>query len=164
VRVEADPHVGGAEGGPECSILSPDFCGGETLAALVLVSVDSRGIEKDASSTLGYGRIIQLSEVPERSTAMRQARGADESCASLHSPRPQKGSFNPASAAVLQSRTVTHVDVQLRGAAELCGVRRKQLDSLALVDSRRNGGARFSSTPGYGSLIRLSEVLELSTP
>jgi hypothetical protein len=29
--------------------------------------------------------------VPERSTAMRQAEGADESCASLRSPWPQKG-------------------------------------------------------------------------
>jgi hypothetical protein len=68
VRVEADPRIGGAIGGPDYSILSPEFCGGETLAALALVSVDSRGIEKDASSTLGYGHITQLSEVPERST------------------------------------------------------------------------------------------------
>ena len=58
VRVEADPHVGGAEGGPECSILSPDFCSGAARAALALVLVDSRGIEKAASSTLGYGHIM----------------------------------------------------------------------------------------------------------
>jgi hypothetical protein len=60
--------VGGAEGGPECSILSPDFCGGAALAALALVLVDSRGIEKDASSTPRYGSLTLLSEVSERST------------------------------------------------------------------------------------------------
>jgi hypothetical protein len=42
VRVEADLHAGGGEGGPECSILSPDFCSGAARAALALVLVDSR--------------------------------------------------------------------------------------------------------------------------
>jgi hypothetical protein len=68
VRVEADLHVGGAVGGPECPILSPDFGGGETRAALALVSVDSRGIEKAASSTPRYGSLTLLSEVSELST------------------------------------------------------------------------------------------------
>jgi hypothetical protein len=91
-----------------------------------------------------------------------QARGVDESCASLHSPRPQEGSFHPASAAVLRSGTVVRVDVQLQGAAELCGVRRIQLDSLALVDSRGIKKAA-SLTPRYGSITQLSEVSERST-
>jgi hypothetical protein len=68
VRVEPDPHIGGAIGGSDYSILSPDFCGGAARAALALVLVDSRGIKKAASSTPRYGHIIQLNEVSERST------------------------------------------------------------------------------------------------
>jgi hypothetical protein len=49
-----DLHAGGAEGGPECSILSPDFYSGNTGAP--------------ASSTLGCGSLTQLSEVLELST------------------------------------------------------------------------------------------------
>jgi hypothetical protein len=68
VRVEPDPHAGVAVDVPEYSILSPEFCGGETLAALALVLMDSRGIKKAASSTPGYGSLIRLSEVLELST------------------------------------------------------------------------------------------------
>jgi hypothetical protein len=148
VRVEADLHAGGAEGGPDYSILSPDFCGGETLAALALALVDSRGngcrpgermsraprstppgrrkvrftlhplpfcrAEQWRTSTCSYralrssaeyGTKARLSSARGFSEKRVQARGVDESCASLHSPRPQKGSFHPASAAVSQNGT-----------------------------------------------------------
>jgi hypothetical protein len=191
VRVEADPRAGGAVGGPECPILSPDFGGGEarrprpgvrgfsgnregrfvdaalrephsaqrSLRAIhALVLVDARGIEKAASSTLGYGNLTQLSEVPERSTAMRQAGGAYESCASLHSPRPQKGSVSARRIrcrfAARNARCVLDAGLAARLAARRNPAHAAPRERVEGLRTSRQAGACGAGSSGGSSRLR----------
>jgi hypothetical protein len=122
--------------------------------------VDSRGIEKDASSTPRYGSLIRLSEVPERSTAMRQAGGAEMRVAPLPPAAERFGVRTPYPLPFFGAERQVRVepDPHIGGA-----VGGPECSILSPDFCSGETGAPASSTLGYGSLTRLSEVLELST-